>query len=88
MVPPHSATTAAAVITAAIAGTVAIAKKLLPRREASRPDYITRSEFHQAMDALRDKIDARFLTLSEKIDNLGTSIHARLPRRNSNCAEN
>jgi len=75
---PSSATAAAAITTAAIAGTVAIVKKLLPRKEAPRPEHISRAEFYQGMDALRDKIDARFLSLAEKIEDLGTAIHERL----------
>lgn len=86
MLSPTTATAAAAITTAAIAGTVAIIKKLLPRKETPKPEHITRAEFHQGMDALRDKIDARFLSLCEKIEALGTSVHDRLTQTEAGLA--
>ena len=41
-------------------------------------DLITRTELHHELNTVRDKIDARFLTLSEKIEHLGTGIHEKL----------
>src|SRR5690349_4970118 len=61
-------TTTAAIATAAIAGAVAIVKKLLPRKVVPKPDYITRLEFHQAMDATRDRIEAGNLAITNKLD--------------------
>jgi hypothetical protein len=66
---PQSATAAAAIVTAAIAAAAAIIKKLLPRKEQPKPDHVTRTEFHQGLDKL-----------TEKIENLSTSIHTRLAR--------
>jgi hypothetical protein len=51
-----------------------------------RPDYVTRAEFHQGLDNLRDLIDARFLNLSEKIENLTSSIQQRLTQNESAIA--
>ena len=68
----------AAILTTIGAGSLAIFKKLLPRKEATRPDYVTLAEFHQGMDALGDRIDAYFLALCEKIENFASSIQARL----------
>jgi len=65
---PSATTTTAAIATAAIAGAVAIVKKLLPRKALPKPDYITRLEFHQAMDATRDRIEAGNLAITNKLD--------------------
>ena|SRR5438045_3410396 len=62
-----SATTAA-IATAAIAGAVAITKKLLPNKAAPKPEYITRAEFHQGLDAMRDRIAASYLAIGDKLD--------------------
>jgi hypothetical protein len=51
-------TATAAILTALIAGTVAIAKKLLPSKQPPKPDLPTRQEFHAAMDAQRDRTEA------------------------------
>jgi hypothetical protein len=83
-------------ITAAIAGTVAITKKLLPPRQPPRPDFPTRQEFHAAMDAQRDRTEAtqalilttehRVLTTLDRqiarIDKLESTV-ARLDERTS-----
>jgi hypothetical protein len=63
-----ASTTAAAIVTAAIAGAVAITKKLLPHKAALKPEYITRAEFHESLDSMRDRIGAGHLSLSDKID--------------------
>ena len=65
---PSATTTTAAIATAAIAGAVAILKKLLPRKALPKPDCITRLEFHQAMDATRDRIEAGNLAITNKLD--------------------
>jgi hypothetical protein len=78
--------TFAAIATALIAGAVAITKKMLPRKDSPRPELITRLEFHQAMDILRDKLDARLLAISEKIEALAISVHTRLTELESTVA--
>jgi hypothetical protein len=61
---PAATATLAALITAA----AAVAKKYLGRKPAPKPDLITRVEFHQSIDAVRDRIDAGHLALADKID--------------------
>ena len=57
---------------------VVLVKELFPRKSTAECNFVTKSEFHHEITATRDKIDARFLALTEKIENLGTSLHARL----------
>jgi hypothetical protein len=40
--------------------------------------FVTKTELHHELSAAHDKLDARFLALTEKIDALGTSLHCRL----------
>lgn len=75
-----STTTTAAIATAAIAGAVAIAKKLLPPKTKPKSQYITRSEFHQAIDATRDRIDAAGTAISQKLDANHRELAATLER--------
>jgi hypothetical protein len=77
--------TTTTILTAIGVGSVAIINKLMARNEAARPDYATSAEFHQGMDAvrqefdaLRDKIDSCYITLSEKIETSTATVHARL----------
>jgi hypothetical protein len=62
---------------AAVGSMVLLGKKLLSRKPAGA-DLISRAELHRELTAVHDKIDARFLALSEKIDHLGETIHTRL----------
>src|SRR5258708_26807543 len=66
----------------AILSVVALVKKVFWRKNQDhnpgQAEFVTKSEFHHELDAVRDKIDARFLNLSEKMDNVGHSIHNRL----------
>src|SRR2546422_7380774 len=57
---------------AAIASLVVLVKKLFPRKSPVETQFVTKTEFHHELTAIRDKIDARFLALSEKIEDLGT----------------
>ena len=57
---------------------VALAKKVFLTRPPHEPEFVTKTEFHHELGGLRDKIDARFLTLGEKIDQMSGSIHERL----------
>ena len=57
----------AAILTAAIAGVVAIAKKLLPAKKP-KPEYISRAEFHDGLEKTRDRIGASYLALADKIE--------------------
>jgi len=65
---------------AAVASMALLAKKLFSRKPPRSDDLITRAEFHHELTSVRDKIDARFLALSEKIEHLGNSLEAGLAR--------
>jgi len=85
-----------------ITGAVLIAKKFLPRGASRIGPHasgsgITCAEFHAAMDATRDRIDATSLALANKIeqkhnqvltklDRQGASFERRLDRLESNLA--
>jgi hypothetical protein len=78
---PTSTQTWAAAITA-VAGAVALVlKKRLNRTRTPAPpkaDLITRTEFHQGLDTLRDKLDANHKELLSALLNQGTIIEKRL----------
>jgi len=61
----------------AVLSIVALIKKVFPRKR-DEDAFVTRAELHHELNTVRDKIDARFLTLAEKIENLGTGIHEKL----------
>ena len=63
---------------AAVLYIVALVKKVFWPKPPAEGQYVTNAEHHRDQGALSDKIDARFLMLSEKIEALGTSIHTRL----------
>src|SRR5438552_1927481 len=60
-------------------------KKVFPPRR-SDDAFATKAELNHEIATVRDKIDARFLTLGEKIETLGTSIHTRLNQLESGLA--
>jgi hypothetical protein len=64
----------------ALAGAAAVGiKKLFSRRPPkAKPEYITRAEFHQGMDSLRDRIAAGYMAVTEKIDSSHREIERRL----------
>jgi hypothetical protein len=74
----------AAIFTAVIAGFVALAKKLLPRKDPVKPEHVTRVEFHQSMDAMRDRIGASYLALADRIDQHHASLLTALDRQGAN----
>jgi hypothetical protein len=55
-------------------------------KHSPKPDYITRPEFHQAIDAVRDRLDGHFISLSEKIDTLANCIQETLTHLESDVA--
>src|SRR5438552_11926853 len=69
---------------AAVASMALLFRKLFPRKRSDA--FVTRSELHHEHNAIRDKIDARFLALSEKIETLGATIHERLTQLESAVA--
>jgi hypothetical protein len=54
--------------------------------QSTKPDYITRLEFRQGMDAVRDRLDGHFIGLSEKIDTLTNCIQDRFTHLESDVA--
>ena len=77
-------------------GAVFLAKKLF-RRTHPKPEPVTRTEFHAAMNATRDRIGASYLALADKldlnhrdttaaIDRLASRFEERLDRLESNFA--
>jgi len=61
----------------AVLSIAALIKKVFPRKR-SDDELVSKTELHHELNTVRDKIDARFLTLSEKIEHLGTSLHEKL----------
>ena len=61
----------------AVLSIAALIKKVFPRKR-SDDEFVSKTELHHELSTVRDKIDARFLTLSEKIEHLGTGIHGKL----------
>src|SRR5437870_4756666 len=62
---------------AAVASMALLFKKLFPgKRNADA--FATKTDLHHELNTVRDKIDARFLSLSEKIEHLGTTLHEKL----------
>ena len=62
---------------AAVASMALLFRKLFPRKR-SDDAFVTRSELHHELNAIRDKIDARFLALSERIESLETTLHENM----------
>ena len=74
---------------AAIASVFLLFKKLLLQKRAGSQSsatqapiidhpFVTKTELHHELSVAHDKLEARFLALTEKIDVLGTSLHSRL----------
>ena len=62
---------------AAVASMALLFRKLFPRKR-SDDEFVTRSELHHELNAIRDKIDARFLALSERIVSLEATLHENM----------
>ena len=60
-------------------------RDLFPRKR-SDDELVTKTELNHELNTVRDKIDARFLTLSEKIETVGASIHTRLNKLDAGLA--
>ncbi len=69
----------------AVLSIAALIKKVFPRKR-SDDELVSKTELHHELNTVRDKIDARFLTLSEKIEHLGSSIHEKLTSVESSLA--
>src|SRR5881396_3088821 len=62
---------------AAVLALVALVKKVFPRK-LSEEEFVTKSELHHELNTIRDKIDARFLALSERIGSLEATLHENM----------
>jgi len=69
----------------AVLSIAALVKKIFPTKR-NDSDFVTKTELANELGTVRDKIDARFLTLGEKIETLGTSIHDRLNQMEAGLA--
>jgi hypothetical protein len=67
---------------AAVLYIVTLVQKVFTRKTPTEPQFTT----NQELNAIRDKIDARFLTLTEKIETVGTTIHDRLTKLEATVA--
>jgi hypothetical protein len=81
--PPPGSIEAWLIPAAAVLSLVALGKKVFTRKANGGSDpnaaqFATKTELNHELTAIRDKIDARFLTLAEKIELLGSSINDRL----------
>jgi hypothetical protein len=72
-----------AAIAAALTAIGIAAKKFLTRKQSAKPDYITRTEFHQELTATRDRIGAGYLALGDKLEANHKELVARLDRHAS-----
>src|SRR6059036_2711399 len=82
---------------AAVASMTVLFKKLFIRRPPGSAEFVTHTDLHREMTSLRDKIDARFFVLAQKIDEFkadlltagerrSDSIHRRLNQMETNLA--
>ncbi len=93
--PPLGAIESWLLSAAAVLSMVVLAKKLFVRRPPIEAEFVSKIEFRmfresveRELDGLRDKIDARFLSLGEKIEEMkgelltaGESMSSRLDWR-------
>ncbi len=102
--PPPGSIESWLISAAAIVSIALLAKKLFIRRPPIEAEFVTKSEFRifresveRELNGLRDKIDARFLSLGEKIEEMksellsagerrGNSIHRRINELESGLA--
>jgi hypothetical protein len=70
---------------AALLSLMALWKKVFPPRRSDE-SFATKAELNHEVATVRDKIDARFLTLTEKIEIVGASIHTRINQLESGLA--
>ena len=64
---------------AAVLSLAALWKKVFPGGHGAN-HFATKAELNHELAAVRDKIDARFFTLTEKLDHLGTNINNRFAK--------
>ena len=66
--PPSGAIETWLLCFAAIASIAVLAKKLFMRKARNGPEFVTRSEFYQEMNGLREKIERGFMANRDAID--------------------
>ena len=88
--PPTGAIEAWLITAAAIASLVLLGKKLFIRKPPFEAEFVTKEEFRtfregveRDLNGLRDKIDARFLNLGEKMEEMKTELLIAGERRGS-----
>ena len=77
-VPPSGAIETWLLSAAAVASMAVLAKKLFFTKPPIEHGFVTKTEFHHELGTLRDKIDARFLTLLEKLNEAKGELLLRL----------
>ena len=78
---PTTPTEKWAAIAALAAAAAAVAKKIFTRNKKPKAEYITRLEFHQGLDAVRDRISAGYLAISDKLDAKNKELLTALQRQ-------
>jgi hypothetical protein len=88
--PPIGAVESWLLSAAAVLSMVVLAKKLFVRRPPIEAEFVSKVEFRlfrdsveNDLDGLRDKIDARFLSLGEKIEEMKSELLTAGERRGS-----
>src|SRR5213592_3604451 len=94
--PPAGSIESWLISAAAVVAMIALGKKLFVRKPPIEAEFVSKAEFRlfresveRDLNGLRDKIDARFLILTEKLDEIkselliagerrGSSIHRRI----------
>ncbi len=71
-------------IGAIAAAAAAVAKKLLSGRARPKPEPVTRTEFHAAIDTVRDRIAASYLALATKIEQQHDQVLTKLDSQGAN----
>jgi hypothetical protein len=82
--PPAGAIESWLLSAAAIGSIALLAKKLFLTKSSGDGGYVTKTEFHHELTIVRDKIDARFLGVVEKLETVkGELLAAGENRSNS-----
>jgi hypothetical protein len=88
--PPSGAIETWLITAAAVASLVLLGKKLFIRKPPFEAEFVTKEEFRtfregveRDLNGLRDKIDARFLNLGEKMEDMKTELLIAGERRGS-----
>jgi len=88
--PPAGAIETWLISAAAVVAMIALGKKLFVRKPPIEAEFVSKAEFRifrenvqREVNSLRDKIDARFLNLGEKIEEMKTELLTAGERRGS-----